>query len=300
MALGLMCVHAHPDDEAISTGGVLLKAAAEGLRTAVVTCTGGEMGEIVGAGLDPEAVRPRLGELRLQELTEALTLLGAGAPRLLGYRDSDMIGREGNDDPRCFWRAPFDEAVGRLVAQIRDFRPDVLVGYDAFGLYGHPDHIQTHRVGVIAAEAAAVEHLYPEAGQQWRVRKVYLATVPASFTLKVTEGLVSRGLPSPFADADPGSVPFGSPDDTVTTLVDVREFLDRKMAALRKHHSQLGADSFFLNMPEDLQEVAFGSEAFILHRSDVGLRAPEDDLFAGLRPAAPPVTGDDSGSVHVP
>ena len=281
--LGLLCVHAHPDDEVLSTGGVLLKAADEGLRTAVVTCTGGEMGEIVGAGLDPDEVRPRLAELRREELTRALALLGAGEPRMLGYRDSDMLGRAGNADPRSFWQASFDEAVGRLVAQIRSFRPDVLVTYDGFGLYGHPDHVQAHRVSVVAAEAAAVPQLYPDAAAAWRVRKVYLATIPASAAMRLDRSLRERGLPSPFEQTEPDAAPFGSPDEAITPLVDVRPYLQRKMAALREHHSQVGDDSFFLNMPEDLQEIAFGTEAFVLHRSVVAVDAPEPDLFTGLR-----------------
>lgn len=267
-----MCVHAHPDDEAISTGGVLARAAARGARTAVVTCTGGEMGEIVGEGMDPDEVRPRLGEVRRDELETALAILGAGPPRLLGYRDSGMAGTAGNGDGRSFWRADFDEAVGRLVAEIRAFRPDVLVTYDAFGLYGHPDHVQAHRVALVAAEACAVAALHPEAGPSWRIAKLYLATVPRSFARMVHAELTRRGLPSPFAQG-----PFGSPDELVTTTVDVRPFVREKMAALRAHRSQIGPSSFFLNMAEDMAELAFGTEWFIRHRGQPA--DGEDDLF---------------------
>lgn len=287
MTRALMCVHAHPDDETIATGGVLLRAAAEGARTAVVTCTGGELGEIVGEGMDPDEVRPRLGELRRGELTEALRILGAGEPRLLGYRDSGMVGSPGNDDPRSFWRADFDQAVGRVVAQIRGFRPDVLVTYDAFGLYGHPDHVQAHRVALVAAEACAVLALYPETGPAWRIAKVYLSTLPRSAVRSAHEQLTELGLASPFGD--PGGsdlLPFGSPDELVTTTVDVRSFLPRKMAALRAHRSQIGPASFFLNVPEALQAGAFGTEWFLRHRSDVPVQPDEQDLFAGLEEGA--------------
>lgn len=284
MTLGLLCVHAHPDDEAIATGGVLLRAADEGLRTAVVTCTGGELGEIVGEGMDPEVVRPRLAEVRRAELAQALDILRAGDPRFLGYRDSGMLGTAGNAEPGSFWRAPFDEAVGRLVAEIRAFRPDVVVTYDAFGNYGHPDHVQTHRVALVAAEACAVGALYPEAGEPWRVAKLYLSTLPRSLVAQVNVELPRFGAPSPFGEeTDPDKLTFGTPDEDVTTVVDVVPQLERKWAALRAHVSQLGPDSFFLGMPSELRELTFGREWFVRQRSRVAVPLPEDDLFAGLR-----------------
>lgn len=281
--LGLMCVHAHPDDEAIATGGVLARAADEGRRTAVVTCTGGEHGEVVGEGLDPDKVRPRLGELRREELRRALEILGAGAPRLLGYVDSGMIGTPENAAPESFWQAPFDEAVGRLVAHIREFRPAVLVMDDAFGHYGHPDHVQSHRVTLVAAEAAAIGPLYPGTGPPWRVPKLYLSVIPRSAIAAANKGLRERGLPSPFGqEDDPEAIPMGVDDALVTTTVDVRPWLERKNAALRAHHSQLGPESFFLNVPDDLTAEVFGIEWFHRQRSDVACPAREDDLFAGL------------------
>jgi N-acetyl-1-D-myo-inositol-2-amino-2-deoxy-alpha-D-glucopyranoside deacetylase len=281
--LGLMCVHAHPDDEVIGTGGILSRARTEGHRTAVVTCTGGELGEIVGEGMDPEEIRPRLAEVRLAELTAALDILDAGPPRLLGYRDSGMVGTEGNDDPASFWQADFDEAVGRLVEEIRAFRPDVLVTYDAYGLYGHPDHIQAHRVALVAAEACAAPALYPERGAPWTIRKVYLSTIPKSFIAMVNRELTARGLPSPFGeDTDPAKIPLGTPDELVTASVDVSAHLDRKQRALRAHRSQIGPESFFLNVPEEMAAAAFGTEWFIRQRSHVSATGTEDDLLAGL------------------
>ncbi len=287
MSLSLMCVHAHPDDEAIGTGGVLLRAAAQGARTAVVTCTGGELGEIVGEGMDPDEVRPRLGDVRRAELERALGILRAGEPRFLGYRDSGMVGTPGNDDERSFWRADLDEAVGRLVAEIRSFRPDVLVTYDAFGLYGHPDHVQAHRVALVASEACAVPALQPEAGPPHTIAKVYFATVPHSFVGRLNGELAKRGLPSPFEPEEDVELPsFGSPDEVVTTTVDVRPYFREKMAALRAHRSQVAESSFFFNIPHDIAEQAFGFEMFIRHRSDVAVPEREDDLFAGLEAAA--------------
>lgn len=278
--LTLLCVHAHPDDEAISTGGVLARYADEGIRTAVVTCTGGERGEIVGPGMDPAEIGPRLGAVRREELVRALEILKAGPPRLLGYVDSGMIGTDGNDDPASFWRAPFDEAVGRMVAQIRQVRPDVLVCSDAFGEYGHPDHIQAHRVASAAVEAAEVAALHPEAGPAWRVRKVYYRTVPKSVIVQANAWFAEQGLTSPFGDiARPEDLPFGTPDERVTTIVDVLPWLDRKREALLAHASQVGPDSFFFNTPD----AFFGHEHFARQRSDVPVPAREDDLFAGLR-----------------
>ncbi|MDP9405974.1 MAG: N-acetyl-1-D-myo-inositol-2-amino-2-deoxy-alpha-D-glucopyranoside deacetylase [Actinomycetota bacterium] len=281
--LGLLCVHAHPDDEAIATGGVLARYAGQGLRTAVVTCTNGDRGEI--HNMDVEATRPRLADVRREELAESLRLLGAGEPRLLGYRDSGMLGTAGNDDPEAFWRADFDAAVGRLVAQLRAFRPDVLVTYDAFGGYGHPDHVQAHRVALVAAEACAVAALYPQAGAPWRVRKVYLATIPRSAVAAASAELARRGLPSPFGDAVAADeVGFGTPDEQLGAVVDVRAELAIKLAALRAHRSQMDPTSFFLNIPADLEAAFFGVECFMRQRSDVAVDGVEDDLFAGLRP----------------
>lgn len=281
---GLMCVHAHPDDEVITTGGVLAKAAAEGFRTAVVTCTGGELGEVVGEGMDPEEVFPRLAEVRLEELRASLKILGAGDPRLLGYRDSGMIGTDGNNDPRSFWQANFNEAVGKLVAQIREFRPSVLVGYDGFGGYGHPDHVQAHRVMLVATEAAQFPLLFPDAGPAWAVPKAYLASLPKSRVFAVNQAMADRGIPSPFPQADrPEDIIVGTPDADITAVVDVSEFLEQKMTALRAHYSQLAPDSFFLNVPPDLESQAFGTEWFVRVRSRVDAPAMEDDLFAGLR-----------------
>lgn len=289
---GLLCVHAHPDDEAIATGGVLARAASEGRPAAVLTCTGGERGEVVGEGLDPREVLPRLAEFRRAELERALEVLGAGPPRLLGYRDSGMAGTEGNDDPGSFWRAGFDEAVGRVVAWIRRLRPAVVVTYDAFGVYGHPDHVQAHRVTTVAVEAAAAGALYPEAGPPWRVAKLYLATLPRGAVAELTRAMADRGLPTPFDDAEPsGAPPFGTDDGDVTTVVDVRPWLERKRTALAAHRSQLGADSFFLNVPDDLAPAVFGREWFVRARSDVPAPLPEDDLFAGLDAPDPPPPG---------
>ena len=233
--------------------------------------------------MDEAETRPRLRQVRHEELGRALALLGAGAPRFLGYVDSGMMGTDGNRDPASFWQANVDEAVGRLVRQIRELKPDVLVTYDAFGGYGHPDHIQTHRVGVLAAEAAGFGGLYPEAGPAWRVRKVYLNTFPKSWIIEAAAELPKRGFESPFPpDMTPEQLPLGTADDAIDCVVDVSAHLDDKLAALNAHVSQLAASSFFLNIPEDMRAKAFGSEWFVRLRSDVTVPESEDDLFTGL------------------
>ncbi|QBI22096.1 N-acetyl-1-D-myo-inositol-2-amino-2-deoxy-alpha-D-glucopyranoside deacetylase [Egibacter rhizosphaerae] len=282
-AAGLLCVHAHPDDEVIGTGGAIAAAADRGLRVGVVTCTGGEEGEIVGAGMDPDEIRPRLAAVRREELAASLDILGAQGPRLLGYRDSGMMGEPSNDAPDCFWQANVDEAVRRVVREIRAFQPSVLVTYDAFGGYGHPDHIQAHRVTLLASEAAAMAALYPEEGSPWRTPKLYLTTIPRSQIARLNGLLTERGLPSPFGETtEPDEIPMGAPDEWVTTSLDVRPWLDRKWAALRTHRTQISEDSFFLNMPEDLRDQGFATEWYIRHWSDVAAALPEDDLFAGI------------------
>lgn len=278
---GLLCVHAHPDDESMTTGGVLARYADEGLRTAVVTCTAGERGEIRLPGADGDALRPGLGELRTGELRQALELLGAGKPRLLGYGDS---GYPAGNLPGMLWNAPFDELVGRLVAEIRAFRPDVVVTYDGYGLYGHPDHLQAHRATLAAVEAAHVAALYPDAGAPWRVRRLYLATIPLALVRRGIRMLAERDLPPLLGTPD--APVLGTPDDLVTTAVDVRKWVERKWAALNAHASQLGPGSIFRHLPEDLRDDALGTEWFI-RRGDPRPPLPaagwEDDLFAGVR-----------------
>ena len=280
---GLLAVHAHPDDEVITTGGVLAAAAAAGHRTMVLTCTDGSRGEVVGEGMDPADILPRLAEVRRGELADALGHLGVAEHAWLGYADSGMTGTEGNDDPTSFWRADIDEAVARLVEVIRAFQPSVLATYDAFGGYGHPDHIQAHRVSLLAAEAAAMPVMYPDRGPAWRVAKVYLATLPRSVIAGANQMFIDMGRPSPFGDTtDPAEIPMGSPDELVTTTIDVRPHIAAKQAALKAHRSQISPDAFFLNVPDEAVEGFYGTEYFVRHRSDVPTPQLEDDLFAGL------------------
>jgi N-acetyl-1-D-myo-inositol-2-amino-2-deoxy-alpha-D-glucopyranoside deacetylase len=226
-APSILFVHAHPDDESIETGATMARYAAEGAHVCLVTCTRGEEGEVI-----PEDLRhltgDRLGEYRVGELARACAALGVTDRRFLGgegrWRDSGMMGMPSNDDPRCFWRADLDEATAHLVRIVREVRPRAIVTYDANGFYGHPDHIQAHRVAWRA---------YREAGEGARF---YATAVPLSELAGATGG-------GPFAGA--GSVAalgFGVPDEEVTTRVDAGGYLAAKLDAMRAHATQITVD----------------------------------------------------------
>ncbi|MFO7778718.1 MAG: N-acetyl-1-D-myo-inositol-2-amino-2-deoxy-alpha-D-glucopyranoside deacetylase [Nitriliruptoraceae bacterium] len=281
----LLCVHPHPDDESIACGGVLARAADAGVRTVVVTCTGGEEGENL-AGIDLGT--DDLVVHRRRELAAALAILGVQRHHELGYRDSGMAGTSSNEHPDSFARADVEVAAARLAAIIRSERPQVVVSDDAQGTYGHPDHVQAHRVTVRAVELAADPHA-PVAGPVWRVSKRYSHTLGKGRLLAGHRALLAAGLPSPFGDAVVDRVeelPLGTPDEQVTTEVDVGAWLERKRAAMAAHRSQIGPDSFFLNTPEELASSMFATEQFVLEDGRPGGDGlPENDLFAGVAPA---------------
>ncbi len=247
-------MHAHPDDEALWTGGVLARYADAGVRTGVVTCTWAA------------------GTRRAGELERSLAILGAGRPRLLEYADAH-VPESAVGGPR-FIDAPFDESVGRLVAHIRDFRPDVVVTYDGYGCYGHPDHIQAHRVTLAAVEAAGYDQLYPGTGAPWRPRQFFLATVPQSAV---------RSLWRELFDVPPGPTETlpGVADDRVGATVDVSPWYDRKWAALTRHESEAerGAGPAPLaKLPEETRRRLLGTEWYI--RRDLAAGPPTDDLLS--------------------
>lgn len=278
--LTLMAVHAHPDDESIGTGGVLARYADEGLRTVLVTCTGGEVGEIAHPDL---ASQHNLGEVRRRELEAACRILGVSQLHLLGYRDSGMAGTTDNEHPASFHQAPLDEAVGRLVRLIRAERPQVLVTYDENGFYGHPDHIRANRISVAGCEAAADPDRYPEVGEPWQISKLYYTAVARSTLGSFAQRLREAGIRPPLEELEASQPDFGTPDELVTTVVDTSREVARKRSALLAHATQMGPEEFFAYLPEQLFYELFGRETFQLVRSLVPVPATEDDLFAGLR-----------------
>lgn len=281
-ARALLCVHPHPDDETIQCGGVLARYTEAGARVKVVTCTGGEEGEnLAGLDLGCEA----MAEVRRRELYAALDELGVGEHEFLGYRDSGMAGAASNEDPASFHQADLDEAGRRLASIIRSFRPDVVVGDDEHGTYGHPDHVKAYEVTTRALQLAADLGGLGVTGRPWHVRKRYVHALPRSRLIAFHERMLAEGLPSPFGhESTPAELmPFGVPDEVVTTAIDVRPWLTRKRAALRAHGSQIGADSLFFNLPPDVAESVFGTEYFVRLFGPTDGEKVEEDLFAGLR-----------------
>jgi N-acetyl-1-D-myo-inositol-2-amino-2-deoxy-alpha-D-glucopyranoside deacetylase len=289
----LLLVHAHPDDEAIGTGATMARYASEGVLVALVTCTLGEEGEVVVpelAHLAPER-DDTLGAHRQTELATACEALGVEDFRFLGgpgrWRDSGMMGLSTNDRPGCFWQADVAEATRELVAVIRELRPQVVVTYDENGGYGHPDHIQAHRVTVAALEAAGDPSYAPEVGEPWQVAKLYATAMPKSVLQQGIDAVRVAGL-SFFEPAvtSADDLPIGVPDEVVTTEVDARDHLEAKVAAMRAHRTQISLDGPFFALADGVGQRAFAVEHYVLLRGDRGPgdgpRGREDDLFAGV------------------
>lgn len=282
--LTLMAVHAHPDDECMGTGGVLARYSNEGLRTVLVTATRGEEGEIVDPELNAEVVQPRLGDVRLEELRCSCRHLGVQELHILGYRDSGMAGTPANAHPECLAQADLQEATGRLVRLIREIRPHVLTCYDAKGGYGHPDHIQVHRLTVAAFHAAGNAMQYPNIGPApWQPQKLYYMAYPRSYILTRYEIMRAMGESTPLdrPDFDPNKV--GTPDETITTHVDIHPYLDHKREALRCHRTQVSRDWWYFHVPPEIFHAHFSQEYFVRMASHVPVNGSEHDLFAGLR-----------------
>ncbi len=264
----VLLVHAHPDDEAISTGGVMLKAKAHGHRVVLVTATRGEVGEIYN--MDEASSRPRLGEIRTKELQDAAEILGVDRLELLGYRDSGMVDTADNKDPRSFHQAKLEEAAGKLAVFIREERPAVVVTYGEDGVYGHPDHIKAHHV-----TNAALDILEREGSP---VGKLYYTAIPRSRM----EAFVEQ-MPEEAKQAMSGNMRVaGTPDELVTTEVDVHDYVSEKRDAFRAHTSQNDPNSWFATMQDQIYELAFGTEFYQLARGELGSERPERDLFAGV------------------
>ncbi|HWH24993.1 MAG TPA: PIG-L family deacetylase [Candidatus Limnocylindria bacterium] len=287
----LLTVHAHPDDESISTGGVMARYAAEGARVVCVTCTGGEHGEIVVPELDTPANHARLAEMRAGELSRALARLGPIEQRWLGYVDSGMMGTPENDAPGSFWQADFDEAVTRLLAIVHELQPAVMVSYNDFGSYGHPDHIRAALVTKACFERAAELPAPP--------LKLYETAMAFGRRDEVRTRAKERGVddwwePSPDEteeqrrEREEHLARMAAAQGPVTTVVDVRDWIGAKHAAMAEHVTQLAQDGFFLALTADDWRELLPTEDFTLRVARLGrdlreVRIPEDDLFAGLR-----------------
>jgi LmbE family N-acetylglucosaminyl deacetylase len=261
----LVSFHAHPDDESIASGGTLAKAAAAGHRTVLVFGTKGEHGEVQDGFLDEGET---LGQRRVKETERSAEILGVQRIEWLGYTDSGMMGTPENDAEGSFWTADVDDAAEQLARILRDEAADVLTIYDSNGNYGHPDHIQVHRVGVRAAELAGTARVFEGTINRDHIKRAMLAAAEAGT------------LPGEDAPTPEDFETFGRPESVITTTVDVRDFIAQKRASMAAHASQISDSSFFLSMPPDQFEAGFGQEWFIRHGVPEDHR--DDDLFADL------------------
>jgi N-acetyl-1-D-myo-inositol-2-amino-2-deoxy-alpha-D-glucopyranoside deacetylase len=285
----LLLVHAHPDDETIGTGATMAKYAKEGAHVTLITCTLGEEGEILVPELAHLAADRDggLGDYRIGELAAAMAALGVTDHRFLGgpgrWRDSGMMGTPSNQRPDAFWQADLDEAVGELVRVVREVRPQVVVSYDENGGYGHPDHIQAHRVALAAFDAAGDPARFPDTGEPWSPAKFYEAVIPISVLQRAFEALRELGDEAPFGVTSPDELPFGVPDEDVTTVVDARSYLDAKLEAMRAYPTQITVDGPFFALSNNVGQGAFGLEHYRLTRGDLALGGEQEtDLFAGV------------------
>ncbi|WP_405984881.1 N-acetyl-1-D-myo-inositol-2-amino-2-deoxy-alpha-D-glucopyranoside deacetylase [Streptomyces sp. NBC_00872] len=288
----LLLVHAHPDDESINNGATMAKYAAEGALVTLVTCTLGEEGEIITPGLAHLAAdrEDGLGAHRIGELAAAMGELGVSDHRFLGgpgrFRDSGMMGLPQNDREGAFWHTEVDEAAGHLVEVIREVRPQVLVTYDPNGGYGHPDHIQAHRVAMRAAALAADGAYGPGLGAPHSIGKIYWNRVPRSVAVEGFARLRDTGTDFPgIAEVD--DIPGVVDDSEITAVIDGAPYRERKAAAMRAHATQIAVDGPFFALSNDLGQPIFAAEYYQLVHGVSGASAGEreGDLFAG-------VTGD--------
>src|SRR3954468_5514132 len=261
----LVTFHAHPDDECLRTAGVMAKAVADGHRVVLVVATRGEVGEVPEGFL---AEGEKLADRRVQESQAAAEILGVERVEFLGYRDSGMMGEPTNDAPGCFWRADVEKAAEQLAAILREESADVLTVYDDNGDYGHPDHIQVHRVGLRAAELAATA-------------RVFQATFNREFMQRGFEAAVEQGLmPPEAAPKPPENVEFGKPEAEITAAVDVAKYAPVKRAAMRAHPSQISEDMFMLAMRTHPFPLPLAPNGLLPAGQGPGIT--ETDLMAGL------------------
>jgi mycothiol S-conjugate amidase len=290
--LCVLSVHAHPDDEASKGAATMAKYVAEGVRTVLVTCTGGEAGDILNEEADSEEARTDLHAVRMRELDESVRIIGYHRLYLLGYRDSGMPDTEHNAHPDNFANADLDEAVGRLVEIIRAERPQVLIGYPdgRDGGYGHPDHIRVHDITVLAFDRAGDPDWYPDLGAPWQPLKLYSSGgFSRDRIVKMHEYFTSRGEESPFAQWIE-RLPADRPD-TTTTRIDIGDYIHIGREALLAHRTQVAPTGFFFRVPHEVAREIHPYEDFVLERSlvesTVAEGGHETDLFQDIRVTAP-------------
>lgn len=278
----LLLVHAHPDDETINNGATMAMYAALGAQVTLVTCTRGEEGEVLVEEHSHKAAAhdDLLGDHRVIELADAMKALGVADHRFLGepnikYRDSGMMGTEPNDRPDNFWKADFDAATEQLVKVIDEVKPHVLITYDEFGGYGHPDHIQAHRVAMAAADRS-----------DWQIEKIYWNVTPRSVMQQGIDAMKAAG--TDFMGVDSADdLPFAKDDSFVTAHIDGNEYVEAKMAAMRAHATQISVDGPFFALSNNLGLQVWGNEYYTLVKGEksgeLDTDGRERDLFAGIK-----------------
>lgn len=260
----LVCLHAHPDDESIATGGLMAQAAAAGHRVVLVVGTRGEHGEVADGFLEPGE---QLGLRRISETLASASVLGVARVEFLGYVDSGMMGTPENDGPYSFWQADVEQAARRFAQILIEERAEIVTIYDEIGGYGHPDHLQVHRVGARGAEIAGVERIFEATMNRDAIIRS-IAEAKENDQVDVAD--------FPDMDAEPE---FGMPESRITHALDVTGFIGQKRESMRCHASQIAPDNFFLKMPDDIFASAFGTEWYIEHGRT---RAPDAPMSTEL------------------
>ena len=277
----ILLVHAHPDDETINNGATMALYAALGAQVTLITCTRGEEGEVLTPELThlASSQTDALGEHREIELANAMKALGVTDFRFLAegevkYRDSGMMGTEPNNRPDVFWQADFEEASDYLVKVIEEVKPHILITYDEIGGYGHPDHIQAHRIAMRASEKS-----------KWQIQKIYWNTMPKSVLAESMAKMKELG--SDFFGADNvDDLPFAKEDSFVTSLIDGNSYVDAKMAAMKAHHTQIALDGPFFALSNNLGLQVWGHEYYTLVKGEKSApfdaNGRESDLLSGV------------------
>jgi mycothiol S-conjugate amidase len=283
--LCLLTIHAHPDDEASKGAGTVARYHAEGVRTVLVCCTGGEEGDILNPAMDLPEVRDNIGEVRRRELDAAAEAIGYGTVHMLGYRDSGMADSEANNHPDCFAMAPLDDAVDRLVAIIRAERPQVIVTYpDDQGAYQHPDHLRVHDITHPGVDRAADPSHRPDLGEPWQVAKIYYSSWSRARIEARHHAFLELGLESPYDDRW-----FERPDrdDQITTKISIEGHTDARREGLLAHATQIDPESnFWFGLPVEVDRRIYPVDDYQLAAGTAPEGEIETDLFAGIRSEA--------------
>ena len=281
--LRLMAVHAHPDDESSKGAATMARYVAQGVDVLVVTCTGGERGSVLNPQLDRPEVWEQIAELRKHEMARAREILGV-RQEWLGFVDSGLP--EGDPlpplPPGCFGLEDPEVAAGRLVRSMREFRPHVVLTYDEEGGYPHPDHIMTHKISMVAFDAAGDPERYPDAGDPWQPLKLYYHLWPKARWHALHEAMLAEGLESPFTEMLERMKDWPGKDHRITTKVECGAWFEVRDDALRAHATQVDPDGPWFRAPLSIQRKVWPTEEYELVRSFVDSPVPEDDLFAGV------------------